>query len=262
VSAGFKLVIPARLASRRLPEKPLRDVGGRPLIAHVWERACASRADEVLVATDDARIADVIERIGGQALLTLSEHATGTDRLAEVARRRGWDDDTVVVNLQGDEPLVPPELLDALASALANEPRAGIATAATPIGDPHELFSPHAVKVVLDAEGFALYFSRAPIPFARDHFAASSTPATSLPAEAPFLRHLGLYAYRAGTLRRLSEAPQAPLERAESLEQLRALFLGIRILVEVVPDAPPPGVDTEEDLERVRAVIARSSPRA
>jgi 3-deoxy-manno-octulosonate cytidylyltransferase (CMP-KDO synthetase) len=250
----FKVVIPARLASQRLPEKALREVEGRPLIAHVWDRARASGAGEVLVAADDVRIAAAIEREGGRALLTSPEHTCGTDRLAEVARSLGWADDTIVVNLQGDEPLVQPALLDALAASLESHEVAGVATLATPITDPRELFSPSAVKVVLDDQGFALTFSRAPIPWVRDRFSLDRVP-DALPPETPFLRHLGLYAYRAGTLRRLSEAPPAAIERAESLEQLRALALGIRIHVRVVDDAPPPGVDTEEDLERVRRML-------
>jgi 3-deoxy-manno-octulosonate cytidylyltransferase (CMP-KDO synthetase) len=251
----FKVVIPARLASQRLPEKALRDIEGQPLIVHVWERARASSAGEVLVATDDARIAGAVEQAGGRAVLTSPHHASGTDRLAEVARTLGWSDDTVVVNLQGDEPLVPPALLDELATALATSD-AGIATAATPIRDAHELFSPSAVKVVLDDRGFALYFSRAPIPWVRDSF--SERGLHELPQGAPFLRHLGLYAYRAATLRRLSEAPPAAIERAEALEQLRALALGMRIHVRIIDEAPPPGVDTEEDLERVRRAMRSS----
>lgn len=252
--SAFKVVIPARLASQRLPEKALRLIEGRPLIAHVLERARASSAAEVLVAADDARVARAVEQEGGRALLTSPDHTCGTDRLAEVARTLGWSDDTIVVNLQGDEPLVPPALLDALAAALDAHDAAGIATAATPIDDPRELFSASAVKVVLDDRGFALTFSRAPIPWVRDGFTLDRLP-DALPAGVPFLRHLGLYAYRAGTLRRLSEAAPAAIERAESLEQLRALALGIPIHVRVLDDAPPPGVDTEEDLERVRRAL-------
>lgn len=248
----FKVVIPARLASERLPEKALREIDGRPLILHVWERAQASNASEVLVATDDERIAKVVERAGGQAILTASHHASGTDRLAEVVRTRGWPDDTIVVNLQGDEPLVPPALLDDLGNTLGLVD-AGIVTAATPIRDGHELFDPNVVKVVLDDQGFALYFSRAPIPWVRNSFSAE--PPQTLPSEPPFFRHLGLYAYRAGTLQRFCTTPASALERAESLEQLRALALGIRIYVRILDQGPPPGVDTEADLERVQRLM-------
>lgn len=249
---AFKVVIPSRYASQRLPAKALRIIAGRPLVVHVWERAIESGADEVVVATDDARIADAVTEAGARAVLTSPDHASGTDRLAEVARVLGWADDTIVVNLQGDEPLVPPHALRQLAGALADRARAGIATMATPIRDAETLFLPSVVKVVLDRDGYALYFSRAPIPWARDAFARD---ARALPEGVSYLRHLGLYAYRARTLRAISEAPQDPIERAESLEQLRALAMGIPIHVSILDPAPPPGVDTEEDLERVRAIL-------
>lgn len=255
---SFKVVIPARYAAQRLPGKPLLDVAGRPLVVRVWERAMESGADEVLVAADDERIVEAVERAGGRAVLTSPAHASGTDRLAEVARERAWSDETIVVNLQGDEPLVSPGVLGELATALASHERAGIATAATPIRDVGSLFAPSVVKVVLDREGYALYFSRAPIPWVRDTFAWGATP-DALPDAAPFLRHLGLYAYRASTLRALAAMPQAAIERSESLEQLRALAAGIAIHVTVLQEAPPPGVDTEEDLARVRAVFAERS---
>ncbi len=255
MSGAFKVVIPSRYAAERLPGKPLRDVCGKPLVVRVLERARASSAGEVLVATDDARIAEAVEREGGLAVLTSPEHASGTDRLAEVARARGWSDDTVVVNLQGDEPLVAPAILDELAAALYASERAGIATAATPIREVEELLAPSVVKVVLDASGHALYFSRAPVPWVRGAFAWGERPAR-VPDGAPFLRHLGLYAYRASTLRALAALPRAALEQAESLEQLRALAAGIAIHVTILESAPPPGVDTEADLERVRAVFA------
>ncbi len=251
---GFKVVIPARYASTRLPAKPLLEIVGRPLVVHVWERARACGADEVLIAADEQRIADAVEQAGGTALLTSARHTNGTERIAEVARVRGWSDDTIVINLQGDEPLVPPHLLDELAAALQNEPRAQIATFATPIRDVATLLEPSIVKVVLDEQGYALYFSRAPIPWVRDAFARGAAP-TTLPEGVPFLRHLGLYAYRAGTLRRLSRTPASDLERAESLEQLRALGLSIAIRVCILEQAPPPGVDTKEDLDRVRRHI-------
>jgi 3-deoxy-manno-octulosonate cytidylyltransferase (CMP-KDO synthetase) len=249
---SFKVVIPSRYASQRLPAKALRLIAGKPLVVHVWERAMESGADEVVVATDDDRIVDAVRSAGANAILTSPDHVSGTDRLAEVVRTLGWPDDAIVVNLQGDEPLVPPHALGALASALAARTRAGIATMATPICEAEELFSPSVVKVVLDREGYALYFSRAPIPWARDAFAGG---ARVLPEGTLYLRHLGMYAYRAQTLRMISDAPQEPIERAESLEQLRALAIGVAIHVSILDPAPPPGVDTEEDLERVRGIL-------
>lgn len=254
---AFKVVIPARLASTRLPEKPLADLAGKPLVVRVYERAFHAGADEVIVAADDARIVDVVHAEGGRAVLTSQHHPSGTDRLAEVATLERWRDDTIVVNLQGDEPLVPGPLLRTLANALAEEPEAALATAATPITEPRELFAPSAVKVVLDERNLALTFSRAPIPWARDAFGPllrSELP-SELPPGVPYLRHLGLYAYRVSTLKLLAATPPAAIEKAESLEQLRALTLGLRIHVTVLDEAPPPGVDTPEDLERVRALF-------
>ncbi|HJL14946.1 MAG TPA: 3-deoxy-manno-octulosonate cytidylyltransferase [Sandaracinaceae bacterium LLY-WYZ-13_1] len=254
MTADFRVVIPARYASQRLPGKALLDVGGAPLVVRCLERAMAAGAAEVVVAVDDPRIAEAVQAAGGEAQMTSPEHPSGTDRLAEVVEARGWDDDAIVVNLQGDEPLVPPALLSRLAAALDARPSAGLATMAVPITEPAELFARSAVKVVLDDAGMALYFSRAPIPWVRDAF-VDGAPST-LPAGVPFLRHLGLYAYRVSTLRRLSAAPRASLEAAESLEQLRALALGLPIHVTVLDEAPPPGVDTPEDLARVRQIVA------
>jgi len=222
---------------------------------HVWDRAQESGAREVVVATDDDRIREALEPAGARVVMTDAEHPSGTDRLAEVAAKMGWDDDTIVVNLQGDEPMVPGTLLAQLARALADNTRAGIATMATPLASAEQLFTPSIVKVVTDKNGFGLYFSRAPIPWVRDAFSAQGSPPVSLPSEVPFLRHLGLYAYRVKTLRSLVEQSSVPLETAESLEQLRALWLGIPIHVTVLPEAPPHGVDTEEDLERVRRAM-------
>lgn len=250
----FRIVIPARYASTRLPAKALREIAGRALVLRVWDRAIASSASEVVVATDDTRIVAAVEASGGTAVMTSAEHASGTDRLAEVAALRGYADDAIVVNLQGDEPLVPPSLLEHLAEALASHPDADLATIATPIHDAEELYRTSIVKTVLDARGFALYFSRAPVPFVRDVFSLAAPPA-ALPEGVPFLRHLGLYAYRVRTLRKLAASPVAALEAAESLEQLRALHLGMRIHVTVVPEAPGHGVDTEADLARVAALF-------
>lgn len=252
MSVAFRVVVPARYASERLPGKPLALIAGKPLVVWCYERARAAGAEQVVVAVDDPRIAEVVRAAGGEAEMTSPDHPSGTDRLAEVAEQRGWNDDAIVVNLQGDEPLVPPELLSRLAGALDAHPSAGIATMAVRITEPAEVFAESAVKVVLDDRGFALYFSRAPIPWVRGSFGGADP---TLPRDVPFLRHLGLYAYRVSTLRRLSSTPRSMLESAESLEQLRALSVGIPIHVTVLDHAPPPGVDTPADLERMRNVL-------
>ena len=254
----FRVVIPSRYASTRLPGKPLRDIAGKPMIEHVWDKGVASGALEVVVATDDARIADAVEKFSGRAQLTSAEHTSGTDRIAEVASVRNWPDEAIVVNLQGDEPGMEPELVRMVATALAENRSAGIATLATPIRTGKELFDPNVVKVVVDDRGQAIYFSRAPIPYARDAFAALGPGQVpdELPPGMTFLRHLGLYAYRVGVLRRLAEAGQRPAERAESLEQLRALSMGVGIQVATVDHAPLPGVDTAEDLALMEKALA------
>lgn len=256
MTVPFKVVIPARLESQRLPGKPLIEIAGRPLVVWCLERARASRADEVIVAVDDERIAEVVEAAGGRALLTSKEHASGTDRLAEVASKLGFSRDDIVVNLQGDEPLVPPELLNTLAEAIAAHPHAGIATMATPIESADLLFNENVVKVELDVSGFAMTFTRAPVPWVRGTFRMGERFDGPLPEGVPFLRHLGLYAYRTHTLRSLSSARRSTLETTESLEQLRALALGIPIHVTTLAEAPPHGVDTPSDLERVRNALA------
>jgi 3-deoxy-manno-octulosonate cytidylyltransferase (CMP-KDO synthetase) len=248
---ALAVIIPARFASTRLPGKPLRELRGKPLVLWVHERALATGAEFVAVATDDQRIADVVTGAGGQVVMTRGDHASGTDRLAEVANTMQFTDDTLVVNLQGDEPLVPPDLIADLARALRDEPRADLATLATPLESAEQRDNPNVVKVVTDRDGYALYFSRHAIPFQRA-VAEGAVGATSVG-----LRHLGLYAYRAKTLRELSAQPPVALELTESLEQLRALWLGMRILVRTVPRAPGHGVDTEEDLARVDAELAR-----
>ncbi len=250
----FRVVIPTRYAATRLPGKPLRDLAGRPMIAHVWDRATESGAASVVVATDDERIARAVAGFGGAAHMTSADHQSGTDRIAEVATAEGWGGGEVVVNLQGDEPLMDPALIGAVARALVEQPGAGIATAAAPIDDPAELFDENAVKVVVDAAGMACLFSRAPVPWVRGAFARGVPEA--LPAGVPFLRHIGLYAYRVNVLRRLTAAPPAAIEIAEKLEQLRALDLGIGIHVTRVDRAPAAGVDTEEDLTRAARVLA------
>jgi 3-deoxy-manno-octulosonate cytidylyltransferase (CMP-KDO synthetase) len=252
----FGIVIPARYGSERLPGKPLRDVCGKPLVVRVLENAERAGARFVIVATDDSRIAEAVTAAGGDALLTSPDHVSGTDRLAEVAAKKALAPDTVLVNLQGDEPLLEPKLVGLVARALEQNPAAGVATLATPIRHAREVFDPNVVKVVLAASGLAHYFSRAPIPWQRQAF-KGEWPAAELPSGSSFLRHIGLYAYRVSTLHALSAAEPAPAERAEQLEQLRALWLGIPIHVSVVAEAPAHGVDTEQDLERVRALLER-----
>jgi 3-deoxy-manno-octulosonate cytidylyltransferase (CMP-KDO synthetase) len=245
----FHVVIPARYASERLPGKALAEIAGRPMIEHVWRRARDSGAADVVVATDSDRVLEASRRFGAVAMLTREDHASGTDRIAEVSAERGWSDETIVVNLQGDEPLMPPALIARAAEMLAGSP-AEIATLAVPIHDAETFHDPNVVKVVTDAVGDALYFSRAPIPWPREE---ARTPARVRPHHA--LRHLGLYAYRAGALARLVAAAPVELELTERLEQLRALYLGMRIRIDVVDEPPGPGVDTMADLERVRRIV-------
>ena len=252
----IRVVIPARYASSRLPGKPLCDIAGKPLIVRVWERAMEAGAYSVTIATDDERIATAAKKAGADVVLTRKDHQSGTDRLAEVARQRKWSGETIVVNLQGDEPLIPSEILQTLANALVTHSHAGIATAAAPIRTAQDLFTPSIVKVVMDQHRFALYFSRAPIPWSRDQF-GDGIPQT-LPPETPYFRHVGLYAYRVSTLEILRKTQPSTLEIAESLEQLRALSLGLKIHVSLLKDAPPHGVDTPEDLKRVRRLYSNS----
>ena len=250
---SFRIVIPARHAAVRLPGKPLADVGGRPLIEHVFRRACETGAGQVVIATDDERIAEAARGFGAEVCLTGTHHRNGTERIGEVVRLLGWPEEAVVVNLQGDEPLMPPGCLREVAALLAADPHAAVATLATPVATADELFDPHVVKVVRDAAGRALYFSRAPVPWHRDAFAGG---ARALPrGAAECLRHIGLYAYRAGFLARYAELAPSPLEEAEALEQLRVLWHGHDIAVGLAEEVPPPGVDTEADLERVRALL-------
>jgi 3-deoxy-manno-octulosonate cytidylyltransferase (CMP-KDO synthetase) len=253
MSDAFVVAIPARLGSTRLPRKPLRLLGGRPLLVHVVERARAAGAAEVVVATDDAEIAAVVAPLGVAVAMTRADHPSGTDRLAEVAALRGWSDHTLVVNLQGDEPFAPASGIQAVARVLRESPGAPMATLATPIDDAAQLFDPHAVKVVRDAVGRALYFSRAPIPWARDAFAGSRDV---LPTAGRWLRHIGIYAYRAGFLRAFPALPRGVLEDLEALEQLRVLEAGHAIAVGLAPEPFPPGVDTEDDLARAESRLA------
>ncbi len=250
----FKVVIPARYASSRLPGKPLLDLAGKPMLWHVHQKALASSAQQVIIATDDPRIARAAERFGGQVAMTASHHRSGTDRIAEVARQQNWPADTLVVNVQGDEPLLPPGLIRQTAAALAAHPRADMATLCLALRDRREVFNPNLVKVTRDAEGFALYFSRAPIPWLRELFADTQNNAHTLP-EGSHYRHLGLYAYTVGFLLKFVKLPPAPQESQESLEQLRALYHGARIYLEEAGETPGPGVDTPDDLEKVRALV-------
>jgi 3-deoxy-manno-octulosonate cytidylyltransferase (CMP-KDO synthetase) len=250
---SFRIVIPARYAASRLPGKPLVDIGGKTLVARVWEQAGASAAAEVVVATDDQRVLDHCRAIGADAALTGAHLQSGTDRVAELAAARGWAPDDIVVNLQGDEPLMPPALIDQVAAALMGADGAPMATLAAPITEAAALFDPHVVKVVTDAAGGALYFSRAPIPWHRDEFLRGRA---RLPQGTHFLRHIGLYAYRVGFLTRFVAWPPAPLEIAESLEQLRALWHGERIHVAIADVEPGPGVDTADDVQAVLSRLA------
>jgi 3-deoxy-manno-octulosonate cytidylyltransferase (CMP-KDO synthetase) len=248
---SFTVLIPARLASTRLPDKPLADIGGLPMVVRVAQRAVASQAREVIVAADDARIVAACERHGVRALLTRPDHPTGSDRLAEACALIGLDGDDAVVNVQGDEPLIDPALIDACAALLETRSDCVMGTAAHAIDAAGEFDDPNVVKVVLDAKQRALYFSRAPIPWWRDGRARGAV----LPEGDWPLRHIGIYAYRAGFLRRFPSMPPSPLESIESLEQLRALWHGERIAVHVSATRPGPGVDTPADLARVRALF-------
>lgn len=244
----FKVVIPARLASTRLPGKPLLDIAGKPMIVHVCERALEA-GGEVLVATDHESIAEAVSALNVKAVMTRVDHASGTERLCEVAQIMEWPEDTRIINLQGDEPLMDPELIHVLAEALEQD---SVATLSAPIIRPDELFDPNVVKVICDSRGHALYFSRAPIPWDRDHFQKSRD---SLPTEANHRRHIGIYAYKSGFLSRYTRWTRSPLEGVEALEQLRILWHGEKIRVIETDKAPESGVDTEADLQRIRKLL-------
>ena len=248
----FTVVIPSRFASTRLPGKPLQMIAGKPMVQHVWEQACKSSAQQVVVATDDQRIVDACNAFGAHVVLTRADHESGTDRLAEVATQLGLASDAIVVNVQGDEPMIPPQVIDQVAVNLAAHPEARMATLAEPIEDAQTLFNPNVVKVVSDINGLALTFSRATLPWARDDFTLHPD---TLPAGVPYRRHIGIYAYRAGFLHDFVSWGPCWLENTERLEQLRALWHGVRIHVADVLEAPPAGVDTPQDLERVRRLL-------
>ena len=249
---SYTVLIPARLASTRLPDKPLADIAGLPMVVRVARQAARSRATQVVVAADSERIVAACQAHGVDAILTRADHASGSDRLAEACELLALPEDRVVVNVQGDEPLIEPTLIDGVAEWLERQPEAAMSTAAHPIDSLDDFLSPHVVKVVTDARGLALYFSRSPIPHARDGLHESVWH--DLGVQRP-LRHIGIYGYRCGFLRQFPKLPQAPLELTESLEQLRALWHGHRIAVHLSPVAPGTGVDTPEDLQRVRALL-------
>lgn len=255
--SGFRVVIPARYDATRLPGKPLAPIAGRPMIRWVWEQAIASGAAEVWVATDHDGVAAACRAFGAQVCMTDAAHASGTDRIAEVAARRGWDEDAIIVNVQGDEPLLPPALIRQVAELLWLHPEAEIGTLGTPLHDLGEYLDPNVVKLVMRADGAALYFSRAPIPWHRDGAAAGLG---SQQRYAGAMRHLGLYSYRVGALQRLAAAPPCQIEEIERLEQLRALWLGMRIQADAALAVPPAGVDTPADLERVNRLLADRRP--
>jgi 3-deoxy-manno-octulosonate cytidylyltransferase (CMP-KDO synthetase) len=248
----FHVVIPARYAASRLPGKPLLSIAGRPMIQWVWERACASGAASVSIATDDERIVKAAQEFGAECVLTSLQHASGTDRVAEVARARGLASDAIVVNLQGDEPLMSPAAIAAIAAALAARPAVDMATAVAPITSLAEFLDPACVKALRAPDGRALYFSRAPVPWPRDHAQGGSPTAFE-----GAWRHIGIYAYRTSSLFKFASLPPSVLEVAERLEQLRALEHGMGIHLVALSEAPPAGVDTPLDLERVRAAVAR-----
>jgi len=247
----FHVVIPARHASTRLPGKPLLLIAGKPMVIRVAEQAAKSGAQQIWIATDHQAIAAAVHEHGFKACMTRDSHSSGTDRIAEVVERQGWPDGTIVVNVQGDEPLIPPMLIRNVAMHLHAHPECAIATACHPIHDKESMLNPNIVKTVLDKQGNALYFSRAPIPYPRDAFAQQG----ALPADVPVLRHIGLYAYRAGFLRAFGQLAPAAIEHVEALEQLRALYHGYKIGMVITDHAPPSGVDTEQDLHAARRIF-------
>ncbi|MFA6902582.1 MAG: 3-deoxy-manno-octulosonate cytidylyltransferase [Gallionellaceae bacterium] len=253
---SFHVVIPARFNSTRLPGKPMLLIGGKPMVVRVAEQAAQSGAQQIWIATDHQPIMTAMHEHGFKACMTKADHPSGTDRIAEVVAQHNWPDDTIVVNVQGDEPLIPPQLIRAVAQHLHDHPECAIATACHPVHDEAAMRNPNIVKAVLDKDGNAMYFSRAPIPYPRDAFASTSP----LPAGMSVLRHIGIYAYRASFLRAYGQLAPAAIEQIEALEQLRALWHGYKIGVTITHDAPPSGVDTEADLQVARQLFeARNS---
>jgi 3-deoxy-manno-octulosonate cytidylyltransferase (CMP-KDO synthetase) len=251
----FNVVIPARYASSRLPAKPLLDIGGKPMVVRVAEQAAASGAEAVIIATDHIDIFNAVTQYGFKAVMTRQDHVSGTDRIAEVAAHFKWADDVLVVNVQGDEPLIDPKLIQEVAANLDGHQQASIATVCHAIHDKEAMLNPNVVKVVMDAHGYAMYFSRAPIPYPRDTFAQSQ----ELPVGLPVYRHVGIYAYRASFLHDYANLTPALIEQYEALEQLRAMWHGHKISVSVVGEAPATGVDTPQDLALVRKIVAGQS---
>lgn len=249
----FHAVIPARFGSTRLPGKPLLDIAGKPMVIRVYERALESGAESVVIATDDQRIAEAAEQAGARWVMTSAHHPSGTDRLQEVAAKAGWGDDEIIVNVQGDEPLIPAAVINQVADNLARNPGASMATLAEPLHDVTQFSNPNIVKLVRDHQNMALYFSRACLPWARDAFRDGIT---AFPAPEMYMRHLGIYAYRVRFLHQYVGWQPCLLEQLEALEQLRALYYGARIHVDLAAANLPPGVDTAEDLERVRLLFA------
>ncbi|WP_455011593.1 3-deoxy-manno-octulosonate cytidylyltransferase [Haemophilus parahaemolyticus] len=249
---SFTVIIPARYASSRLPRKPLADIAGKPMIQHVWEKAQQAGANRVIIATDHEEIEQVAKTFSAEVCMTSTEHNSGTERLAEVIEKMAIADDEIIVNVQGDEPLIPPAIIQQVAQNLS-ENQVNMATLAVKLETKEELFNPNCVKVVTDQKGIALYFSRAAIPFARDHFADCND---AFVASQPYLRHIGIYAYRAKFVNQYIRWQPTVLEKLESLEQLRALWYGEKIHVELAKEAPQVGVDTLEDLERVRQILS------
>lgn len=251
---SFSIIIPARYASTRLPGKPLLDIAGKPMIQHVYERAIDSGAEQVIIATDDERIKSAAEGFGAEVCLTAAHHQSGTERLSEVIESHNIADEHVVINLQGDEPLLPPRCLQQVAEGLANDSEAVIATLCTPAKSIDEIFDPHAVKVVRDHKQHALYFTRAPVPWDREHF--HDKPELTDEQLGVYQRHIGLYGYRAGFVKEYIQLPVTQIEKIESLEQLRVMWHGYKIVVLDADEVPGPGVDTEEDLEEVRKLLS------
>ena len=250
---SFRIVIPARYASTRLPGKPLVDICGKPMIERVIDQAKKSNAEEVIVATDSSKIADAISSLDVRVCITRENHQSGTERLSEVIEQLGFSDDQILINLQGDEPMMPPVCLNQVADALGQDNDLKMATLCTPLSDIDELFDPHSVKVVRDINQYALYFTRAAVPWSRNNF--SSTP-RKLPQEQQYQRHIGLYGYRAGFIRQYLQWPSSDIEKTESLEQLRVLYYGEKIKVITAETPPGPGVDTSDDLKRVCELLS------
>ena len=249
---SFTVIIPARYASSRLPSKPLAEIAGKPMIKHVWEKSQQAGANRVIIATDHEEIEQVAKAFGAEVCMTSTEHNSGTERLSEVIEKMAIADDEIIVNVQGDEPLIPPVIIQQVAQNLA-ENQVNMATLAVKLETKEELFNPNCVKVVTDQKGMALYFSRAAIPFARDHFADCDD---AFVASQSYMRHIGIYAYRAKFVNQYIRWQPTVLEKLESLEQLRALWYGEKIHVELAKEAPQVGVDTLEDLERVRKILS------